>query len=63
MDLIGIIGKPAMLKGEKQEVKILDDEGKEASWIPSFSRIIVAGFLIAACERDEWVRRIPVICN
>lgn len=40
-----VIVRPAMLKGEvKQEVRVVDDEGKEASWMPSISRKSVAGF-------------------
>jgi hypothetical protein len=59
-----VLVRPAMLKGEKTlPIKDLGDRGQQAGFMPSISRTSVAKFLVDAAEKDDWVRRSPVISN
>lgn len=56
--------RPWMLKdGESAEVKVYDDDGKGAGFMPKISRASVAKFMVKAAETSQYDGQSPVITN
>jgi len=49
---------------KKKDIKLYGEKGEGAGWMPTISRASVALFLVEECvEKDDWIRKTPVISN